>query len=171
MNCREIEIHAIEYLDGKLATHERRDDRRALELHLETCAACAERLRGFADVSAMLGAWESIEPSASFNSLLERRLASQPEAAAGWWERLSAGLAWFPLGKPALAGAVLGMMLFGVILARYYSASSNTLTPAAEDTAIVANMMDGNDELVPVLENLELLSNFEVLQELQTTTP
>jgi anti-sigma factor RsiW len=171
MNCREIEIHAIEYHDGKLAIHERRDERRAVELHLAGCAACAERLRGFSDVSAMLGTWESIEPSASFNSRLERRLASQPAAAAGWWERLSMRLAWFPLGKPALAGAVLGMMLFGVILARYYPASSGNLAPATDDTPIVTNMMDGNDELVPVLENLDLLSNFEPLQELKTTTP
>ena len=80
-------------------------------------------------------------------------------------------LQWFPLGKPALAGAVLGMMLFGVILARYYPASSANLTPATTETSIVANISDGSDELVPVLENLDLLSNFEVLQELKTTTP
>jgi anti-sigma factor RsiW len=167
MNCREIEFYAIEYLDGRLAGGERR----AVAMHLDGCAACAERLRGFSDVSAMLGTWESIEPSASFNTRLDRRLASQPAVAAGWWERLSMQLQWFPLGKPALAGAVLGMMLFGVILARYYPASSANLTPATTETSIVANISDGSDELVPVLENLDLLSNFEVLQELKTTTP
>ena len=80
-------------------------------------------------------------------------------------------LALFPRSKPALAGAVLGMMLFGVILARYYPGTSGNLSQDTADTAIVANIYDANDELVPVLENLDLLSNFEVLQELKTTTP
>jgi anti-sigma factor RsiW len=165
MNCKEIEVHAIEYLDGKLAG----ENLQAVERHLRGCAACSGRLRGFSHVSGLLDSWNSIEPSASFNARLAQRLASPASGAVGWWEQLGRKLQWFPVGKPALAGALLGMVLFGVILARYYPGASQTLTPAPASTPIVASIADSNDELVPVLQNLDLLSNFEVLQELKTT--
>ena len=165
MNCKEIESYAIEYLDGKLAG----DNLRAVELHLEGCAACSERLHGFSDVSGLLDSWPAIAPSPSFNARLAQRLASPEANSLGWWERLSATLNWFPVGKPALAGALLGMILFGVVLARYYPGSTHTVVPAPVDVPIVAQLADSNDELVPVLQNLDLVSNFEVLQDLKTT--
>ena len=165
MNCKEIEGYAIEYLDGKLAG----EDLKAVELHLHGCGACSERLHGFSDVSGLLDSWPAIEPSPSFNARLAQRLASAEANSLGWWERLSTAINWFPVGKPALAGAVLGMILFGVFLARYYPGSTHTVVSAPADAPIVAQLADSNDELVPVLENLDLVSNFEVLQDLKTT--
>ena len=167
MNCKEIEGYAIEYLDGKLAG----DNLRAVELHLGGCATCSRRLVGFSDVSGLLDSWPAIEPSPSFNARLAQRLASAEANPPGWWERLSQRLSttlnWFPVGKPALAGALLGMMLVGVVLARYYPGSTHTIAPPPVSTPIMASLDDSNDELVPVLENLDLVSNFEVLQDLK----
>ena len=165
MNCKEIEIHAIEYMDGKLAGEELK----SVDVHLASCGPCANRLRGFSDVSAMLGSWESIAPSASFDARLERRLASDEAPAMGWWQRFVLSLSWFPVGKPALAGALLGVALFGVVMARYYPGPSVHTTPVSTTAPIMASIAESNDELVPVLQNLDLVSNFEVLQDLSTT--
>jgi anti-sigma factor RsiW len=166
MNCKEIEGYSIEYLDGKLAG----EKLQAVELHLGGCAACSERLGGFSDVSGLLDSWPSIEPSPSFNARLAQRLASAEANPMRWWERLLASLSWLPIGKPAFAGALLGMILFGVVLARYYPGSTHTAAPVSVSNSMVASTFaDSNDELVPVLENLDLLSNFDVLQDLKTT--
>ena len=172
MNCRAIETHAVDYLDGKLS----RADGKAVELHLAACASCAERLRGFSEVNRLLDGWEAIRPSASFNARLEQRILTHPELESGWWERFSLGFRLFPFAKPALAGVVLGIMIFAVIVARYSPASFDTVSSDSATTPVVATVSSGNDELVlyqdlPVLENLDLLSNFEVLQELKTPTP
>ena len=171
MKCKEIETHTIAYLDGKLAGK----DAAAVERHLAGCAACAERLHGFSDVSSLLDGWETVQPSPSFNARLERRILAEPATSAGWWERISFWFQMHPSGRPALAGALLGMMLFAVVLARYNPSAPFTLTPGTAGTERVATVSDGNDELalyrdLPVLEDLDLLSNFEVLQEFETTT-
>ena len=171
MNCRQIESHAIAYLDGKL----KRQQAEAVARHLAGCAACAERLRAFSDVSSLLDGWEPVEPSATFNARLQQRILAEPATQAAWWDRLAW---WLPLnsfGKPVLAGTVLGMILFAVVLARYTPGTSVSIPPSTANTALLATTFEGADELalyqdLPVLENLELLSNFEVLQELQTTT-
>ncbi|MBI3935288.1 MAG: zf-HC2 domain-containing protein [Acidobacteria bacterium] len=171
MKCRDIEIHAIAYLDGKLA----RNEAVAVERHLAGCSACAERLHGFSDVSSRLDGWEPVQPSPSFNARLERRILAEPATSAGWRERISFWFQMHPSGRPALAGALLGMMLFAVVLARYNPSAPFPLTPGSEGTQRVGTVSDGNDELalyrdLPVLEELDLLSNFEVLQEFETTT-
>jgi len=172
MNCTAIETHAIDYLHGKLS----RQESAAVELHVAECASCAERLRGFSEVIRLLDSWEAIQPSASFNGRLEQRILAHPELVSGWWERFWFRFRLFPLAKPALAGVVLGIVIFAVIVARYSPASFDAPTGGPATTPIVANVSNGSDELVlyqdlPVLENLDLLSNFEVLQELKTTTP
>ena len=172
MNCSQIEMNAIAYLDGKLA----RAKADAFRRHLAECSPCAERLRAFSDVSSLMDSWAPVEPSASFNARLQQRILSEPAAQGSWLDRLSLWLpAKNPLGNPALAGALLGMIVFAVGLARYAPGTSVSFAPNTTDTAVVASF-EGTDELalyqdLPVLENLELLANFEVLQELQNTTP
>ena len=170
MNCRQTELRAIAYLDGKLG----RKAAEAVERHLAGCATCAEQLHGISEVSSLLQGWEPVQPSASFNARLERRILAEPATSAAWWERRLLWLQMHPFGKPALAGALLGMMLFAVLLARYTPGTSASLTANLPSTQMVATVSDGNDDLalyqdLPVLENLDLLSNFEVLQELQAT--
>lgn len=171
MNCRQMESHAIAYLDGKL----KREQAEAFGRHLAGCTACAERLHAFSTVSSLLDGWEPVEPSASFNARLQQRILAESAAAAGWRDRLALWLRLDSLSKPVLAGALLGVIAFAVVLARYIPGTSVPIPQGTANTALVATSFEGTDELalyqdLPVLENLELLSNFEVLQELQTTT-
>jgi anti-sigma factor RsiW len=170
MNCRQMESRAIDYLDGKLE----RKQAEAAARHLAGCPACAERLRAFSDVSSLLDTWEPVQPSASFNARLQRRILAEP-SAAGWRDRLALWLPVNSFGRPALAGALLGLVLFAVVLERYTPAKSVPAYQTAAGTALVATTFEGTDDLtlyqdLPVLENLEFLRNFDVLQELQTTT-
>jgi anti-sigma factor RsiW len=170
MNCRQLEEQAIAYLDGKLP----RSEADAVRGHLATCAGCSERLRGFSDVSSLLDGWEGMQPSASFNRRLHQRIMAEAAPSAGWLQRFSGWLQPASFAKPAFAGALLGMMVIAVALARFIPESQ---TPIASNRTIgptLTTAFEGNDELalyqdLPVLENLELLSNFEVLQELQTS--
>ena len=100
MRCQELEKYAIPYVDGGLGGREHGE----VEQHLRECAACAERLQGFAEVNARLGEWEEIRPSASFDARLEQRIAAQRAASRSWWERFVYGL--MPFHKPVLAGGV-----------------------------------------------------------------
>lgn len=172
MKCNEIEIYAIPYLDGTLPAREREQ----VELHLRGCSACAERLRGFSEVSSLLDNWEGIQPSASFNARLQHRILAQPAASASWWERIWVRLIPLPLSKPVLAGAVLAVMLVAVAVVRYSPSPFGAAGTEQGTTPTVAVLSDGPDELalyrdLAVLEDWELLSNFEVLQELNTSTP
>ena len=171
MNCRQMERHAIAYLDGKLAG----EKAAAVARHAAVCTACAERLRAFSDVSSLLEAWEPVETSASFNARLQQRILAEPARHAGWLDRVSLWLPVNSFGRPAIAGALLGLMVMAVALARYSPGTSIPIAAVTANPAMVATTFEGSDELalyqdLPVLENLELLSNFEVLQELRTTT-
>jgi anti-sigma factor RsiW len=170
MNCRQLEEHAIAYLDGKLP----RNEADAVRGHLAGCAGCSERLRGFSDVSSLLDGWERMQPSASFNRRLHERIMAEAAPSAGWLERFLGRVQANPFGKPALAGALLGMMVIAVVLARFIPGPPTATSSDRASVAMLTEAAEGNDELalyqdLPVLENLELLSNFEVLQELQTS--
>jgi hypothetical protein len=80
-----------------------------------------------------------------------------------------------PSAGPALAGAVLAVVLAAVVLVRYdpSSFSAPATEPAPTPLALISA---STDELalyqdLPVLEDWEMLSNFEVLQELNGKTP
>jgi len=172
MNCSQLEYHAIAYLDGKLA----RSDAAAVRSHLADCAACAERLQGFSHVSELLDGWEAMRPSVSFNASLQQRILAEPVRQLGWLDRIPQWLQGSSFGKPALAGALLGMMLIAVVLTRYSPApaTSSSIAARSASPAMIAATVEGNDELtlyqdLPVLEDLELLTNFEVLQEFETS--
>ena len=169
MRCQELEKYAIPYVDGGLGGREHGE----VEQHLRECAACAERLQGFAEVNARLGEWEEIRPSASFDARLEQRIAAQRAASRSWWERFVYGL--MPFHKPVLAGGVAAMILAAVFLVQYAPIPSGQETAEPETVPAVA-ALSASEELalyqeMPVLENWELLSNFEVLQELRVSTP
>jgi len=169
MKCNELEVYGLDYLDGTLA----RQEREAVELHLSACAACAERVRGFREVNRQLDAWEGIQPSASFNARLEQRIVAQPSASGRWLDWLALPFVQRPYAKPALAGAMLAVLLAAVALVRHFPPTPTDVT--APET-MVATISDGTDELalyqdLAVLEDWELLTNFEVLQELNRTTP
>ncbi len=162
MNCKDYETLWIPYLDGKLAP----GPRETVELHLSACAVCADRVKGFSEVFGMLGEWPGIEPSPSFNARLEQRLAQEAKAASGWEVLL------WPVRQPVLAVAMLAVISLAVVLLRYSPAPPEIAT-SQPNQPVEATLVSEVDEMalyrnLHVLEDWEVLRNFEVLQELSS---
>lgn len=148
MNCSKIETVWLPYLDGKLSAQERA----LVDTHLTTCADCAERLEGFRTVSSALESWEAPAPSAWFDARLRHRIAAEAKPRGLWgWSGLP--VAGFPLSVAA--------MLFLAALLVWSGGTSEALP---EQLVTDVKM----DELIHVMEEVELLNDFEVLGELKT---
>lgn len=178
MKCHDLDSLAIEYLDGALDT----PARAPVEAHLAVCGDCAARLRGLAGVSQLLDSWQDIRPSASFDFRLQQKMNSPAASSTSWRDRLSLWWFFLPFSRPALAGAMLAVILSAVAVIQFYPGGIHSgwqatiVSSGTDSTLVAAGLADGNDELalyaeLPVLENWELLSNFEVLQEMKGTTP
>jgi anti-sigma factor RsiW len=114
-------------------------ERREMEAHLAACAACRLRVSEFRAVTGLLDELPQIEPSAAFDARVRARVAAEP-IKQGWW-------AWFrPSPRVVFAASLL---LFATV---WIGTNSNQPTIAQED--------------MPVLENYDVLSNFEPLTEL-----
>jgi anti-sigma factor RsiW len=114
-------------------------ERRKMEAHLAACAACRLRVNEFRAVTGLLDELPQIEPSAAFDVRVRARVAAEP-VKQSWW-------AWFtPSPRVAFAASLL---LLGTV---WIGANSNQTSIAQED--------------LPVLENYDVLSNFEPLTEL-----
>jgi anti-sigma factor RsiW len=147
-----------------------------MERHLESCAACSTRARGFTEVNTLLEQWEDIQPSASFDAVLEQRILAQEGEPKTWWERLSLGFFLPPRTVAALAGSLAAVVVLAVAVTRYWPTPSTATLEEPEQTPVVVGVAASGEDLtlysnLGVLENLEMLSNFEVLQELETSTP
>lgn len=137
MSCRGMENKILGYVDGRLKEGERLE----MDKHLETCAACRLRVSEFRAVSALLEELPMIEPSAAFDVRVRARVAAEP-ARQSWW-------AWFT-PSPRVAFAASMLLLASLWMGMY--SGWNQPQVAQED--------------IPVLENYDLLSNFDVLTEL-----
>lgn len=171
MNCKELEVTAIAYLDGKLPPRQRE----AVESHLEGCSACRERIQGFSGVLGILSEWEDIRPSPFFHTRLARRI-EQEAASEGWWGSLRQGWLFRPLANPVFAAALVAVVALAVVLLRYSPAPLETMTPEPPLPRVTAVSTVGVDDptfysKMPMLEDWDVLRNFEVLQELSDTPP
>ena len=165
MKCRELEQNAIAYLDAKLPLPERG----AVEEHLAACAACRERVQGFAGVMGMLGEWRGVEPSPFFQTRLAARLKEEP-ASQSWWARLWQEAPARPIARPAFASALALALAVGAVLIEYAPGppDGEDLGGAPEVTVIAASPDEPPlYQDLPLLEDYEVLQNFEVLQVLQ----
>lgn len=137
MSCSRMENKILGYVDGRLKEGERLE----VEKHLASCAACQLRVNQFRSVHALLDELPMIEPSAAFDARVRARVAAEP-AKQSWW-------AWvMPAPRVAFAAAML--LLATVWVAKYSG-------PAQQQIA--------TDD-VPLLENYDVLSDFDVLTEL-----
>jgi anti-sigma factor RsiW len=119
-------------------------ERRGMEAHLAACAACRLRVNEFRAVTGLLDELPQIEPSAAFDMRVRARVAAEP-VKQSWW-------AWFtPSPRVAFATSLL---LLGTV---WIGVNSNQPSIAQED--------------LPVLENYDVLSNFEPLTELPQPVP
>ena len=146
----------MEYLDGRLAA----GDRATLERHLASCAACAERLEGFRAVSTALGAWEAPEVSPWFDARLRRRIAAGEAAGPWWWPgRLRLAL------RPAYALGLAAVLLAGsLVIWNRRPASVAHNAPAPKPQAVEKQRLE---EIMPVVDDYDILANFDVLADLK----
>jgi anti-sigma factor RsiW len=136
MSCGRMENRILQYVDGRLKEGERLE----MEKHLAACAACQLRVNEFRAVTGLLDELPVIAPSEAFDLRVHARVAAEP-AKQSWW-------AWFtPSPRVAFAASLL-------LLATVWIGSQSPNQPqiAQED--------------IPVLENYDVLSNFDPLTEL-----
>ena len=114
-------------------------ERLEVEKHLAACAACRLRVNEFRAVSGLLDELPMIEPSAAFDLRIHARVAAEP-VKQGWWVWL------MPAPRVAVAAAML-------VAAMVWVGTRHNQPQIAQDD-------------IPVLENYDVLSNFEPLTEL-----
>lgn len=132
-----MESKILGYVDGRLKEGERLE----VEKHLAACPACRLRVNEFRAVSGLLDELPVIEPSPAFDLRVYARVAAEP-AMRSWW-------AWFtPSPRVVFAASMLLLAMFWV------GTRQNQQQPQiAQDD-------------IPVLENYDVISNFEPLTEL-----
>lgn len=148
MSCERMESRILGYVDGRLKESERLD----VDKHLADCPACALRVHEFRAVSDLLDELPVIEPSPAFDARVHARVAAEPQKVS-WW-------AWVKV-SPRVAFAA-SMLLLAAIWLGYTTRPANV--PVAVDDAQL--MQD-----LPVLEDHDVLSNFEPLKELPPLAP
>jgi anti-sigma factor RsiW len=147
MSCSRMEKQMLPYVDGRLKVSEQRE----VEAHLAGCAACRLRVNEFRAVSGLLDELPQIEPSGAFDARVRARVAAEP-VKQSWWA------VYMPSPRAALAAAML--LLATIWIGSRPVNQVNTNNPAGTS----AQAIDPND--LPVLENYDVLANFEPLTEL-----
>jgi len=148
MSCGRMEKQMMPYVDGRLKVSERRE----VETHLATCPACRVRVTEFRAVSGLLDELPQIEPSGAFDARVRARVAAEP-VKQSWWAVFA------PSPRAAFAAS---MLLLATIWIGSRPGNVNTNNVGSNGTA--AQAIDPND--LPVLENYDILANFEPLTEL-----
>jgi anti-sigma factor RsiW len=146
MNCNRFESRLIAYMDGKASGAQRRE----VENHMAACAACRTRVKEFGAVWGMLDELPAIQASEAFDAQLRARIAVEPAPKSF--------LAWI-LPSPRLAFSLSLLLLFSVWISSLPPAPGPN--PPASTEAEFKMIND-----LPVLENYDVLANFEVLSEL-----
>jgi anti-sigma factor RsiW len=148
MSCNRIESKILSYVDGRLKANEARE----VERHLAVCAACRLRVNEFRAVSGLLDELPQIEPSPAFDARVRARVAAEA-AKPSWWAWLA------PSPRVVFAASML-------LLATVWIGSRQ---PTVEPTgAVSVPEQERIESDMPVLENYDVLSNFEALTDLPT---
>jgi len=151
-----METRLLGYIDGRLKENEQRE----MEKHLAGCAACTVRVNEFRSVSSLLDELPQIEPSAAFDVRLQARIAAEP-VKRDWWS-------WLGAAPRVLVAA--SMLLLATVWVGHRPLDrtdmANVVTPnGGDDTQLM------QDQDLPVLENYDVLANFEPLTELPQDNP
>jgi len=147
MSCSRMEKQMLPFVDGRLKVSEQRE----VEAHLAGCAACRVRVNEFRAVSGLLDELPQIEPSGAFDARVRARVAAEP-VKQSWWTVFA------PSPRAAFAASLL-------LLATIWIGSrpGNVNVPNGGPNGPTA-LIDPND--LPVLENYDILANFEPLEDL-----
>src|SRR5260370_6792875 len=143
MSCEKMESRILAYVDGRLKESERPD----VEKHLAACAPCRLRVEEFRAVSSLLEELPVIEPSPAFDARVRALVAAEP-VKTNWW-------AWLRV-PPRVAFAASALLVASLVFG-YRSRIAEPVVHVDD-----AQMMKD----LPVLEDHEVLTNFEPLKEL-----
>lgn len=147
MSCERIESRILSYIDGRLKESERPE----VEKHLASCSACQLRVEEFRAVSGLLDELPVIQPSPAFDARVRAMVAAEP-VKQSWW-------AWLHV-SPRVAFAA-SMLLLAALWLGFYQRPAPPLPWSNPQVADEEMMQD-----LPVLEDHDVLSNFEPLKEL-----
>jgi anti-sigma factor RsiW len=147
MSCTRMETRLLGYIDGRLKEKEQRE----MEKHLAACPACTVRVNEFRSVSSLLDELPQIEPSAAFDIRVRARIAAEP-VKQDWWSWLGAA--------PRVLVAASILLLATVWVGHRPADNTNMARSGGDETQIL------QDQDLPVLENYDVLANFEPLTEL-----
>jgi len=148
MSCTRMESRLLGYIDGRLKEKEQRE----MEKHLAACPACTVRVNEFRSVSSLLDELPQIEPSAAFDVRVRARIAAEP-VKQEWWS-------WLGAAPRVLVAA--SMLLLATVWVGHRPADSTKV--ASFDGGDESQIMQDQD--LPVLENYDVLANFEPLTDL-----
>jgi anti-sigma factor RsiW len=143
MSCEKMESRILAYVDGRLKENERPD----VEKHLAACAPCRLRVEEFRAVSSLLEELPVIEPSPAFDARVRALVAAEP-VKTNWW-------AWLRV-PPRVAFAASALLVASLVFG-YRSRIAEPVVHVDD-----AQMMQD----LPVLEDHDVLTNFEPLKEL-----
>jgi len=148
MSCEKMASRILGYVDGRLKESERLD----AEKHLAACAPCRLRVEEFRAVSGLLDELPVIEPSPEFDARVHALVGAEPVKQNWWaWMRISLRVA-FAASTLLLAALWLG----------FYQRQQAPQLPWSNPMVADEQMMKD----LPVLEDHDVLSNFEPLTEL-----
>jgi anti-sigma factor RsiW len=146
MSCTKMENRILGYVDGRLKESERLE----MDKHLQACAACQVRVSEFRAVSGLLDELPVIEPSPAFDVRVRALVAAEPAKQSRW--------AWLtPSPRVAFAASMLVLAIVW-LGSRPPDAGKNV---ASAPSVTVIESQD-----LPVLENFDVLANFEPLTDL-----
>ncbi len=142
MNCERFETQLIAYMDGRATEAERGE----VELHLVACSECRARIEDFGRLWGVLDEAPAHEVSPAFDVRLRARMAAEPRPSL---------LGWL-LPQPRLALAMSLLFALGVWISMLPPAP-NEIARSEEEFKMIKDL--------PVLEDLDVLANFEALSE------
>jgi anti-sigma factor RsiW len=143
MSCEKIVSRMLGYIDGRLKESERSE----VQKHLASCVPCSLRVEEFRAVSGLLDELPVIEPSPEFDARVHALVAAEP-MTKNWW-------AW--LRVPPRIALVASALL---IAALWLGLIERPVAPPVQvdDAQLIQDL--------PVLEDHDVLANFEPLKEL-----
>jgi anti-sigma factor RsiW len=144
MNCEHISTQLVSYMDGRATEPERRE----VEAHLESCAACRSRVEEFRRLWTVLDEAPVVEPSLDFDARMRQRIDAEPRPRLWNWL----------VPSPRLA--------FAVTLLAAMSLWLSTRPPAVESSAAQSEQEFKMIKDLGVLENYDVLNDFDALSEL-----